>query len=296
MTSPAQGGFESLLPARLPRLVMFDLDGTLIDSVPDLAAAIDQMLLARNLPAAGVERVRNWVGNGARVLVRRALAGDLQHEAVSDSDTEQALALFMQFYADNHSLTVLYPGVRETLKWLKKNGVEMALITNKPERFVAPLLDQMRIGRYFRWIIGGDTLPQQKPDPAALLHVLQLAEVPASEALFVGDSRSDVQAAKAAGVLCVAMSYGYNHGEPISLESPALVLDDLRELLPCDATADAPGCAELTAALPLPDTRSSPRQRDQIVVVSRKHSISKSGLIESGAQLLKALARWRWRA
>lgn len=295
MNNPPQGGLEQLLPGRLPRLVMFDLDGTLIDSVPDLAAAVDQMLLARGLPVVGVARVRNWVGNGARVLVRRALAGELEHGAVCDADAEQALELFMQFYADNHSLTVLYPGVRETLKWLKKNGVEMALITNKPERFVAPLLDQLRLGRYFRWIIGGDTLAQQKPDPTALLHVLQLAEVAASEALFVGDSRSDVQAAKAADVLCVAMSYGYNHGQPISQELPALVLDDLRELLPCAASADAPGCTELAAALPLPDTRTSPRQRDQIVVVSRKHSVINSGWIKA-AQLLKALARWRWRA
>ena len=295
MNQPPLGGLERLLPGRLPRLVMFDLDGTLIDSVPDLAAAVDQMLLARGLPVAGVAQVRNWVGNGARVLVRRALAGDLEHAGVSDADAEQALALFVQFYADHHSLTVLYPGVRETLKWFKQHGVEMALITNKPERFVAPLLDQMRIGRYFRWIIGGDTLAQQKPDPAALLHVLQLAEVAASEALFVGDSRSDVQAAKAADVLCVAMSYGYNHGEPISTESPALVLDDLRELLPCDACATAPGCAESAAALPLPGTRTSPRQRDQIVVVSRKHSVINAGLIKT-AQLLKALARWRWRA
>jgi phosphoglycolate phosphatase len=289
--SNMQGGFAQLLPGRLPSLVMFDLDGTLIDSVPDLAAAVDQMLLARGLPAAGIERVRNWVGNGARVLVRRALAGDLEHAAVSEADAEPALELFLQLYADNHSLTVLYPGVRETLKWLKQQGVEMALITNKPERFVAPLLDQLRIGRYFRWIIGGDTLPQQKPDPAALLQVLQLAEVPASEALFVGDSCSDVQAAKAAGILCVAMSYGYNHGRPICEESPALVLDDLRHLLP----ADASGCTGTAAALPLPDAISSPRHRDQIVV-TRKHRFINSGLIKSGMHILKALARWRWRA
>lgn len=290
--SSMQGGFAQLLPGRLPSLVMFDLDGTLIDSVPDLAAAVDQMLLARGLPAAGSERVRNWVGNGARVLVRRALAGDLQHAAVSEADAEPALELFLQLYADNHSLTVLYPGVRETLKWLKQQGVEMALITNKPERFVAPLLDQLRIGRYFRWIIGGDTLPQQKPDPAALLQVLQLAEVPASEALFVGDSCSDVQAAKAAGILCVAMSYGYNHGRPICEESPALVLDDLRHLLP----ADASGCAASAAALPLPGVSPSPRRRDQIVVVTSKQGFIKSGLVKSGMHILKALARWRWRA
>lgn len=134
--------------------------------------------------------------------------------------------------------------MRDTLKWLHKQGVEMALITNKPERFVAPLLDQMKIGRYFRWIIGGDTLPQKKPDPAALFFVMKMANIPASQSLFVGDSRSDVQAAKAAGVQCVALSYGYNHGRPIAEESPSLVIDDLRLLIP--------GCLGAGAEITLP--------------------------------------------
>ncbi len=276
-------GFERLLAGRLPRLVMFDLDGTLVDSVPDLAAAVDEMLLSLGRPLAGREQVRNWVGNGARVLVRRALAGDLQHEQVADADAEQALEVFLAAYANSHGLSAIYPGVRETLKWLKQQGIEMALITNKPERFVGPLLDDLRIGRYFRWIIGGDTLPQQKPDPTALLHVLKMAGVSPGEALFVGDSRSDVLASKAAGVACIAMSYGYNHGRPIAEESPALVIDDLRELLP--------GCFETAAALPLPDAVQSPRSRDLIVVVPRKH-----WFIKSGMKILKALARWRWRA
>ncbi len=276
-------GFAQVLAGRLPRLVMFDLDGTLIDSVPDLAAAVDQMLIQLNRPTAGAEQVRTWVGNGVRVLVRRALAGSIDHAAVNEEDTEQALAIFMELYADNHSLSKLYPGVRETLKWLKSQGIEMALITNKPERFVGPLLDEMRIGRYFRWIIGGDTLPQQKPDPAALNVVMQMAEVSPGEAVFVGDSRSDVQAAKAAGVVCVALSYGYNHGRPIAEEEPALVIDDLRELLP--------DCAESAAEIMLPDAVKSPRQRDAIVVVTRKHWFVKSGM-----KILKALARWRWRA
>ena len=276
-------GFEQLFPGSLPKLVMFDLDGTLIDSVPDLAVAVDHMLLEMGRPPAGLAAVREWVGNGAPVLVRRALAGAIDHAGVDDDEAARGLELFMQAYADGHELTVVYPGVRDTLKWLHKQGVEMALITNKPERFVAPLLDQMKIGRYFRWIIGGDTLPQQKPDPTALLHVLKMAGVSPGEALFVGDSRSDVLASKAAGVACVAMSYGYNHGRPIAEESPALVIEDLRELLP--------GCFETAAALPLPDAVQSPRSRDLIVVVPRKH-----WFIKSGMKILKALARWRWRA
>nr|WP_061242600.1 phosphoglycolate phosphatase [Pseudomonas composti] len=215
----------------LPRLVMFDLDGTLIDSVPDLAEAVDRMLVELGRTPAGVEKVRDWVGNGARVLVRRALAGGLDHAAVGEAETEQALTRFLDIYADCHSLTALYPGVHELLEALSTAAVELAVVTNKPERFVAPLLEQVGLGGYFRWIIGGDTLPQQKPDPAALLQVMHLAGVEAGQSLFVGDSRNDVLAAHAAGVPCVAVSYGYNHGRPIVEEKPNLVVDSLAELL-----------------------------------------------------------------
>ncbi|MFP6851111.1 MAG: phosphoglycolate phosphatase [Pseudomonas sp.] len=222
---------RELFQGELPRLVMFDLDGTLVDSVPDLAVAIDKTLLLLGQPAAGVEQVRDWVGNGARVLVRRALAGSQEHAQVDDALAEQALELFMQHYAESHTLTQVYPGVIQTLDWLRAQKVELAIVTNKPERFVAPLLDEKGLGGYFRWIIGGDTLPQQKPDPAALLYVMQLAGVDAAQALFVGDSRNDVLAASAAGVTCVALSYGYNHGRPIAEENPARVLDNLTGLL-----------------------------------------------------------------
>ena len=110
------------------------------------------MLLNLGRQPAGLEAVREWVGNGAPVLVRRALAGGIDHSTVDNAEAERALEYFMQAYSESHELTVVYPGVRDTLKWLQKQGVEMALITNKPERFVAPLLDQMKIGRYFRWI------------------------------------------------------------------------------------------------------------------------------------------------
>lgn len=222
---------QRLLGGRLPRLVMFDLDGTLLDSVPDLAAAVDSMLQQLGLPVAGVEQVRNWVGNGARVLVERALESQRQGVPAT-GDNEAALALFMQAYADNHRFTSVYPGVFECLDWLRAQQIELAVITNKPERFVGPLLEEKGLDGYFRWVIGGDTLAQQKPDPAALLHVMREAGVPAGECLFVGDSRNDVLAARAAGVPCVAVSYGYNHGRPIAEEAPDLLLDDLRDMLP----------------------------------------------------------------
>ncbi|AQW70196.1 phosphoglycolate phosphatase [Pseudomonas fulva] len=270
-------GFEQLFPGALPRLVMFDLDGTLVDSVPDLAAAVDRMLLELGRPAAGLDAVRQWVGNGAQVLVRRALAGDIDHAGVDDALAEQALALFMDAYAESHDLTVVYPGVQDTLRWLRKRGVEMALITNKPERFVGPLLDQMKLGSYFRWIIGGDTLAQKKPDPAALLFVMQMAGVTPQQALFVGDSRSDVLAAKAAGVQCVGLTYGYNHGRPIEEESPSLVIDDLRALLP--------GCVDPATGITLADLQASDQKGSNVAVTGK-----------FWMKVIKALARWRWRA
>jgi phosphoglycolate phosphatase len=223
---------RQLFGGQLPRLVMFDLDGTLMDSVPDLAAAIDAMLIQLGREPAGIARVRDWVGNGSRVLVRRALAGGMQHAGVDDGEAERALALFMRAYAGGHALTRVYPGVRECLAWLHGEGVALAIVTNKPAQFVEPLLAEKDLGGYFRWIVGGDTLPQQKPDPAGLQHVLRLAGVEPAQALFVGDSRNDIRAARAAKVACVGLRYGYNHGEPIENENPDLVLDDLRELLP----------------------------------------------------------------
>ncbi|HHJ4328346.1 TPA: phosphoglycolate phosphatase [Klebsiella pneumoniae] len=222
---------SALCGGRLPKLVMFDLDGTLIDSIDGLAGAVNSMLQQCRRAPVAVEQVRMWVGNGAPVLVRRALAGQLDHAAVDDAAASEALALFYDAYAGAHASSSLYPGVNPTLGWLRSQGVELALISNKPERFVGPLLDDLKIGHYFRWVIGGDTLPQQKPDPAALLFVMRMAGVSASEALFVGDSRNDVLAARAAGVPCAAMSYGYNHGRPIAEERPQAVLDDLLELL-----------------------------------------------------------------
>lgn len=222
---------QRLLGGRLPRLVMFDLDGTLLDSVPDLAAAVDSMLAQLGLPVAGIERVRDWVGNGARILVERALESQRQGMPVH-GDNEAALALFMQAYADSHRFTQVYPGVRECLDWLTARDIPLAVVTNKPQRFVGPLLEEKGLAGYFRWVIGGDTLAQQKPDPAALLHVMRKAGVRAEDCLFVGDSRNDVLAARAAGVRCVAVSYGYNHGRPVAEEGPDLLLDDLRHMLP----------------------------------------------------------------
>lgn len=220
-----------LCGGQLPELVMFDLDGTLVDSVPDLAAAIDTMLGRLGRPAAGIEHVRDWVGNGAAVLVRRALARSIDHTAVDNAQADEALAIFLEAYSGEHELTSVYPGVVALLDWLQSRRVPLAVITNKPQRFVAPLLAQVGLDGYFKWLVGGDTLAQQKPHPAALLHVMSEAGVPADRSLFVGDSRNDVLAARAAGVKVVAVSYGYNHGEPIAAQNPDELVDSLDRLI-----------------------------------------------------------------
>lgn len=221
---------KQLFPRQLPKLVMFDLDGTLLDSVPDLAAAVNVMLQQLGREQVSLEQVSRWVGNGALVLVRRALACDMDYSSVSAEQAQPALELFLQAYASEGSRSQLYPGVIQTLGKLQQAGVKLAIITNKPTQFLPALLEQFALNDYFDWVVGGDSLPQQKPEPAGLNWVMQQAGVNAAEALFVGDSKNDIQAARAAGVACVAMSYGYNHGQPVAQHAPDLVIDEMSQL------------------------------------------------------------------
>ncbi len=222
-----------LFGGALPQLVMFDLDGTLVDSVPDLTQAVERMLLALGRAPVGDAQVRRWVGNGTDRLVRRALAGDMLGEGGQvDALYPQGRALFMEAYRDSNGChSRLYPGARELLDYLAAQSVPQALVTNKPEAFTEVLLQKMGIARYFVQVIGGDTLPTRKPDPAPLRTVLERLGVEPQQALMVGDSRNDVQAARAAGCAVACVSYGYNHGEPISASAPDLLVNALTQLL-----------------------------------------------------------------
>lgn len=215
-----------------PALVLIDLDGTLIDSVPDLAYCVDAMMQELGLPERGEAAVRNWVGNGVERLVERALTNDLDGHPEPDAFA-RALPVFMRLYQEHTSgRSLLYPGVAEGLAGLHQGGYRLGCVTNKAERFTLPLLADKGILDYFSLVVSGDSLPLKKPDPAPLLHAARHFAVDPAQSLMVGDSRSDVKAARAAGFAIVCMSYGYNHGADIRLENPDLVLDRLDTLLP----------------------------------------------------------------
>ncbi|KAA5930882.1 phosphoglycolate phosphatase [Pantoea sp. Bo_2] len=214
------------------RALAFDLDGTLVDSAPGLADAIDRTLNDLRLPRAGLERVSTWIGNGADIMMARALTFALGREPQPEEQRD-ARALFDRHYADTVDAgSTLFPQVKQTLDALKSSGLPMAIVTNKPTPFVAPLLESLGIADAFSLIIGGDDVPVKKPHPAAIFMVLGTFGVLPNELLFVGDSRNDIQAAQAAGVPNVAMTYGYNYGEPIATSQPDLTLDSFDELLP----------------------------------------------------------------
>lgn len=213
-----------------PRMILIDVDGTLVDSVPDLAYCVDEMMRRLDRPPRGEAQVRNWVGNGVERLVRRALIGRLDGEP-SEAEFARAYPIFLDLYGDNTSKrSRLYPGIREGLDYLRSAGYRLGCVTNKAVQFTEPLLRDLGVREAFEIVVSGDTLPAKKPDPMPLLHAAAFFGVPPQEALMVGDSVSDVTAARAAGFQIVCMSYGYNHGVDIREASPDAVIDSLAEI------------------------------------------------------------------
>ncbi len=229
---------ESLL-ARLRtsdfKLALFDLDGTLVDSVPDLADAVDFSMQRLDLPPPGQDNVRLWVGNGTPMLVRRALAFTLNladTDAVPETLLEQALEYFNRHYQQHHAnRTTLYTGARELLQHWFNQGINLALVTNKPAQFTQPLCETLDIARYFALMISGDTLRVRKPDPGQLVHACEALGIHQQDTVMIGDSVHDLHAARAASISAVCVSYGYNHGGNICEAGPDLLVDSLSELL-----------------------------------------------------------------
>jgi phosphoglycolate phosphatase len=217
---------------RRPEMMLIDVDGTLVDSVPDLAYCVDTMMTELGRSVHGEAAVRNWVGNGVERLVRRALVGALDGEP-DEADFERAYPIFLDLYADNTSKrSCLYPGVREGIDLLQAAGYPLGCVTNKAAQFTEPLLRDLGVADAFSIIISGDTLPKKKPDPMPLLHAAEFFGTAPEASLMIGDSVSDVKAARAAGFQIVCMSYGYNHGVDIRDAHPDAVIDSMVEIMP----------------------------------------------------------------
>lgn len=208
-------------------VVLFDLDGTLVDSASDIAAAVNRLLAELGHEQVDEATVRSWIGDGARQLITQALrhAGDLQ-------DVDAVMPRFMRHYADCLLLDPrLYPGVEATLSALRANGVRMAVCTNKPAQFVPPLLEALDIATYFDAVLGAGDLPERKPHPLPLLHLAEGFGVDIGQCLMVGDSGADAGAANAAGAPLVLVGYGYRREFDLHGCGALAVIDRFDQLL-----------------------------------------------------------------
>ena len=214
------------------KVIIFDLDGTLIDSSPDLALAINHMLTRIGRETFSLDEIHHWVGNGAETLVKRALSGSAQIASNIDEEVfENALDVFLKFYAKNLAVeTITYPHVLSTLSKLKKHGYKLAIVTNKPFDFVEPILKELKLKEYFEFHLGGDSLKERKPHPAPLLYVCEKLAVSPKECVMVGDSKNDILAAQACDMQSIGLTYGYNYGEPISSHNPDISFSDFADI------------------------------------------------------------------
>ena len=191
------------------KLIVFDLDGTLIDSAPDLVEAVNFALTQLDKPTHSQATIQQWIGNGADVLVKRALLNNWHVGEIPD-DFEVAFELFKNYYAEHdwvHSR--LYDGVLETLQTLKNDGFKLACVTNKTARFTNPLMETAGLAPYFDFIASGDTFAEMKPNPLPLLETAKLFAIAPENAWMIGDSINDISAGKRAGFKTIAVSYGY---------------------------------------------------------------------------------------
>ena len=212
------------------KLLIFDLDGTLINSIPDLTLAINKMLDSLKIRPIPLEIVEGFIGNGAKTLVSRSL-NHTHQENVSKELFDMAFPIFMDSYKANPCVkTLLYPGVKETLQYLKGKGYKMVICTNKPIAFVEPILEKLDIKKYFDNWIGENSLDEKKPSPVPLLHLAKEATIPIDGCLMIGDSKNDILSASSAKMESVGLSYGYNYDEHITKYNPTIVLNDFTDL------------------------------------------------------------------
>lgn len=211
-------------------VLLFDLDGTLVDSATDLHRAMDMSLNALQLPTVTEAQVRVWVGKGTALFCQSTL----QHLTgkVDPAQQQQLLETFLKIYnADPCVETQPFDGILEFLEWGLAQKKTMICVTNKPEAPARAIVDHLGMTHYFADVIGGDRFEERKPHPRQLLHCVEQYAQSKDQVLMIGDSSNDVEAARRAGIDCVVVSYGYNHGENILDCQPQQVVDNLCELI-----------------------------------------------------------------
>lgn len=211
-------------------VLLFDLDGTLVDSATDLHRAMNMSLNALQLPTVTEAQVRVWVGKGTALFCQSTL----QHLTgkVDPAQQQQLLETFLKIYnADPCVETQPFDGILEFLEWGLAQKKTMICVTNKPELPARAIVDHLGMAHYFADVIGGDRFEERKPHPRQLLHCVEQYAQSKDQVLMIGDSSNDVEAARRAGIDCVVVSYGYNHGENILDCQPQQVVDNLCELI-----------------------------------------------------------------
>ena len=207
------------------KLLIFDLDGTLIDSAPDLHTSINYTLKIFNKEEIDIDTVRRYIGDGAKMLVTRALSGG--EDVYNEEEVQRALKVFMDNYKKNScNKTYLYDGVKETLEKLSHKKV---IVTNKPYEFVEPILEKLGIKHFFEFWIGGDSLDEKKPSSKPLLYVCDKLNINPKNTVMIGDSKNDIFAAKNANIKSVGVTYGYEKN--IKNYKPDLIVNHFKELL-----------------------------------------------------------------
>jgi phosphoglycolate phosphatase len=197
------------------RAAIIDLDGTMLDTVPDFHVALNGMRADLGLAPISQQRIEPMVGKGSENLIRAVLALDFDATAV-EQHFEAAMAAYQRHYlAINGNHSVLYDGVLDGLDALRGLGLRLACVTNKPIAFTTPLLAQKGLAQYFEVVYGGDSLPRKKPDPLPLLQVCADFDLAPGQVVAIGDSSNDAEAARAAGCFVLTVPYGYNHGRPV---------------------------------------------------------------------------------
>lgn len=209
------------------RGVLVDLDGTLLDTAPDLAAAANAMLARLGRAPRTLDEVKTYVGKGIARLVERCITGDLE-KRVDNETLDRGLALFRAEYEkSNGTRSRLYPGAVEGLKAMTQRGLKLACVTNKAERFTRPLLASNGLAKYFTTVVTGDMVELGKPHPACYLLACDRLGLSTSQAVVIGDSANDALAARAAGIRVVCVSYGYNEGRPVESIDCDRIIDSL---------------------------------------------------------------------